>query len=144
MREPSARQLSTTSPVSRLRHMEIRIEFPDELAATLQRTQEELEYDLRLRSLAGLVERGLLSSGRAAEIAGVSRREFLDWCGRWHIRIHRWDDAEIAAELAYARAGTLESLIKRRSEHFACGELPADLRGGKDVDAVVGASATSL
>ena len=84
--------------------MEIRIEVPDDLASTLQRTPEELQYDLRLRALAGLVERGLLSSGRAAELAGVSRREFLDWCGRWHIRIHRWDEAETSADIAYARA----------------------------------------
>jgi predicted HTH domain antitoxin len=86
--------------------MEIRIDVPDELATALRRTPEELRYDLRLRALAGLVERGLLSSGRAAELGGVSRREFLDWCGRWHIRIHRWDEAEVDAELAYARGGT--------------------------------------
>ena len=85
--------------------MEIRIDVPDELAAMLRRTPEELQYDLRLRAMAGLVERGLLSTGRAAELAGVSRREFLDWCGRWHIRVHRWDEAEIDAELVYARAG---------------------------------------
>jgi predicted HTH domain antitoxin len=85
--------------------MEIRIDVPDDLAATLRRTPEELRYDLRLRALAGLVERGLLSTGRAAELGGVSRREFLDWCGRWHIRIHRWDEAEVDAELAYARGG---------------------------------------
>jgi predicted HTH domain antitoxin len=84
--------------------MEIRIDVPDELAATLRRTPEELQYDLRLRALASLVERSLLSTGRAAELAGVSRREFLDWCGRWHIRVHRWDDAEIAAEVAFAQA----------------------------------------
>ena len=84
--------------------MEIRIEVPAELATTLRRTPEELQYDLRLRALAGLVERGLLSTGRAAELAGVSRREFLDWCGEWRIRIHRWDEAEVEAELAYARA----------------------------------------
>lgn len=84
--------------------MEIRIAVPEELAAALQRTPEELEYDLRLRALAGLVERGLLSTGRAAELAGVSRREFLDWCGRWHIRIHRWDAADLEAELAFAGA----------------------------------------
>src|SRR5438552_891273 len=45
--------------------MLIRIEVPDELAAALRRTPQELEYDLRLRALAGLVERGLVSSGAA-------------------------------------------------------------------------------
>jgi predicted HTH domain antitoxin len=85
--------------------MEIRIEVPDELVTTLRRTPEEIQYDLRLRALAGLVERGLLSTGRAAELAGVSRREFLDWCGRWHIRIHRWDEADITDDLTFASRG---------------------------------------
>jgi predicted HTH domain antitoxin len=85
--------------------MEITIDIPDELTTTLRRTPEELRYDLRLRALAGLVERGLLSTGRAAELARVSRREFLDWCGRWQLRIHRWDDTEVAHDLAYARRG---------------------------------------
>ena len=85
--------------------MEIRIEVPDDLPQLLRRTPEELRYDLRLRALAGLVERGLVSSGRAAELAGVSRREFLDWCGRWQIRIHRWDDVETDRELEFAHEG---------------------------------------
>ena len=54
--------------------MEIRIDVPDELAAMLRRTPEELRYDLRLRALAGLVERGLLSTGRAAELGGGRTR----------------------------------------------------------------------
>lgn len=84
-----------------LGRMEIRIELPDDLPDTLRRTPEELSYDLRLRAIAGLVERGLVSSGRAAEIAGVSRREFLDWCGRWHIQLHRWTDTDVATELSF-------------------------------------------
>lgn len=83
--------------------MQITIEVPDELAAALKRTPEELGHDLRLRALAGLVERGFLSSGRAAELAGVSRREFLDWCGRWHVLLHRWDETDVADDLAFAR-----------------------------------------
>jgi predicted HTH domain antitoxin len=85
--------------------MKITIDVPDDLAAALRRAPEERRYDLRLRALAGLVERGLLSTGRAGELAGVSRREFLDWCGRWHVRLHRWDDAELAHDLAHARHG---------------------------------------
>jgi predicted HTH domain antitoxin len=82
--------------------MEIRIVLPDELARALRRTPEEVEYDLRLRALAGLVERGLISSGRAAELGRVSRRELLDWCGRWHIQLHRWDAADLEDDLAFA------------------------------------------
>jgi hypothetical protein len=52
------------------------------VAEILRRTPGELRYDLKLRALTGLVERGLFSSGLAAELVGVSRREFLDWCSR--------------------------------------------------------------
>ena len=76
--------------------MDITTEVPDELAEILRRTPEELRYDLRSRALARLVERGLLSSGRAAELAGVSRREFLDWCGRW-------DDRDVEHDVAFCR-----------------------------------------
>ncbi len=37
------------------------------------------------------------------ELASVSRREFLDWCGRWHIRVHRWDDRDLDHDLAFSR-----------------------------------------
>ena len=86
--------------------MDITIEVPDELAEILRRTPEELRYDLKLRALAGLVERGLFSSGRAAELAGVSRREFLDWCGRWHIRLHCWDDRDLDHDVAFSHRDT--------------------------------------
>ena len=85
--------------------MRILIELPDELASSLRRTSDELQYDLKLRALAGLVERGLISSGRAAELAGVSPREFLDWCGRWRIRLHHWSSSEIDEELSLAERG---------------------------------------
>jgi predicted HTH domain antitoxin len=98
--------LGARRQLSRLAHTFQFIDVPDELAAMLRRTPEELQYDLRLRALAGLVERGLISTGRAAELAGVSRREFLDWCGRWHVRVHRWDQRELDTDLAFARAGT--------------------------------------
>lgn len=92
----------------------MRIQVPDDLAAQLQRTREEPKY-LRLRALDGLVERGLISSGRAAELAAVSRREFLDWCGRWHVLIHPWDADDLVDELAFAgeRRGALMRIPNR-------------------------------
>ena len=115
----AARALKSDLRVRRTPHrlvsMQIRIEVPDDLAAALKRTPGELEYDLRLRALAGLVERGLISSGKAAALAGVGRLEFLDWCGRWQIILHRWSEEDLAADLAYAdhEARDLESGARR-------------------------------
>lgn len=42
---------------------------------------------------------GTLSSGRAAEILGVSRIEFLEFCGLWGVSTFQVDDDEAAEAL---------------------------------------------
>lgn len=54
------------------------------------------------RAVAGPVERGLISSGRAAELVGMSRIEFLDWCGSWEIPLHKYTDQDFDEDLAFA------------------------------------------
>ncbi|HSC86481.1 MAG TPA: UPF0175 family protein [Polyangiaceae bacterium] len=82
--------------------MEVRFHLPDELATELARDSQELSRDMQLRAVAGLVERGLISSGRAAELVGTSRAEFLDWCASWDIPLHRYTEQELSEDLAFA------------------------------------------
>ncbi len=53
-----------------------------------------------LRTALKLFELGKLSSGKAAELAGMSRVEFFEACGRYHVSIFNYPDDEIEAELA--------------------------------------------
>lgn len=82
--------------------MEIRFEVPDELAAELAKDSKELSRDMQLRAVAGLVERGLISTGRAAELVGMTRIDFLDWCGSWEIPLHKYRDQDFDEDLAFA------------------------------------------
>jgi predicted HTH domain antitoxin len=46
-----------------------------------------------------MFELGKLSSGKAAELAGMSRVEFLETCGRYRVSAFNYPDTEIEAEL---------------------------------------------
>ena len=82
--------------------MEVRFEVPDELAQELGKDSKDLSREMKLRAVAGLVERGLISSGRAAEIVEMTRVEFLDWCGTWEIPLHTYAEQDLRDDLAFA------------------------------------------
>jgi predicted HTH domain antitoxin len=46
-----------------------------------------------------MFELGKLSSGKAAQLAGISRVEFFEMCGRYHVSIVNYSTDEIEAEL---------------------------------------------
>jgi predicted HTH domain antitoxin len=46
-----------------------------------------------------MFELGKLSSGKAAELAGISRVEFFDMCGRYRVPIYNYPPEELEAEL---------------------------------------------
>ncbi len=47
-----------------------------------------------------MFELGKLSSGAAAELAGLSRIEFLEACGRYCVSIYNYPAEDVEAELA--------------------------------------------
>jgi predicted HTH domain antitoxin len=76
----------------------VTIELPDETVAALKRSPEELGNEVRLASAIDWYRRGLISQGRAAEIAGVPRSEFLDALGARKIDVFQVDFEELRRE----------------------------------------------
>jgi len=54
------------------------LEIPEGVLATLQQSPGEVERDVRLAAAIEWFRRGIISQGRAAEIAGIPRADFID------------------------------------------------------------------
>lgn len=58
--------------------MTMTLEIPEGVLTTLHQSPGEVERDVRLAAAIEWFRRGLISQGRAAEIAGIPRADFID------------------------------------------------------------------
>jgi predicted HTH domain antitoxin len=75
------------------------IELPEDLAVTLQRSPRELAKDIRLAAAIDWYSRGLISQGRAAEVAGIPRADFIDALAARKIEVVQVDLEALDREL---------------------------------------------
>ncbi|MBI4613633.1 MAG: UPF0175 family protein [Planctomycetes bacterium] len=80
--------------------------YPDDLEEAVRLTPEELASQIRLMAALKMFELGKISSGKAGELAGISRVEFLDMCGRYKVSVFNYAPEEFEKELA----GDMETL----------------------------------
>lgn len=76
----------------------IKIEYPDEMAAVLNLSQQAFENEARMALAAKFYEMGRLTSGQAATLAKISRTQFLLQCSHYGVPSVNWDDDELEAE----------------------------------------------
>ncbi len=75
--------------------MTLQIEIPDDLS-------DASPEELRLAFAASLFGMGKVSSGKAAQIAGVSRLTFLQNAGRFGVPVFDMTEEEFAQDLRHA------------------------------------------
>jgi predicted HTH domain antitoxin len=78
---------------------QMRVDYPEDLAQAIQLTPEETEAQILLMAALKMFELGKLSSGKAAELAGLSRVEFLEACGRYRVSPFNYPADELEGEL---------------------------------------------
>jgi hypothetical protein len=78
------------------------IQLPGEIRQMLNRTPEELARDVRLYAALMLFHLGKLSSGAAAEMAGLPRVLFLDLCAEYDTPVSQISGQDLRKELAGA------------------------------------------
>ena len=79
--------------------IEVKFEVPEGVLASLHRDPENFKKELRLAAAIKWYEMRLISQGRAAEIAAVSRSEFIDALGRYGVTPFQYDSGEIVEEV---------------------------------------------
>lgn len=58
-----------------------------------------MEQHIRLMAALKMFELGKISSGKAAELPGMSRIEFFDVCGRYRVSIFNYPAEEVEDEI---------------------------------------------
>jgi len=81
---------------------ELVLELPESAFSTLQKDPAELGQELRLAAAVKWYELGRVSQGRAAEIAGLTRAQFITALGRYQVTPFQYSADEIAQELTDA------------------------------------------
>jgi len=76
----------------------MQIEFPESWTASTGSSAKRFENEALMAAAMKLYEMGRLSSGQAAQLAGVSRMAFLFNCPQWNVPAVNWDADELAAE----------------------------------------------
>ncbi len=78
---------------------ELKIKYPSGFEHAVHMTKEEIEQHIRLMAALKMFELGKVSSGKAAELAGMSRVEFLETCGRYRVSVFNYPPEEIEEEI---------------------------------------------
>lgn len=91
--------LSMTGSMGEIMEDVLTIRLPGEIRHMLNRTSEELARDIRLYAALMLFRLGKLSSGAAAEMAGVPRVLFLDLCAEYDIPVSQITGDDLSREM---------------------------------------------
>jgi predicted HTH domain antitoxin len=76
----------------------ITFDVPEGVLAAMHQAQPEFTRELRLAAAVKWYEQGTLSQGRAAEIAGLSRAEFINALDRFGVSPFQTSVDELVAE----------------------------------------------
>nr|WP_323257875.1 UPF0175 family protein [Spirulina sp. CCNP1310] len=79
--------------------MNITIELPESLFSALRKAPTEFVQEMRVAAAAKWYELGEISQGKAAEIAGLSRSEFIHALARYQVSILQYSAEELAEEM---------------------------------------------
>lgn len=77
---------------------ELRMQMPQGAFAALRKDPAAFTNELRLAAAVLWYDRRLVSQGRAAEIAGVSRAEFIDALSRYGVTPFQYEADELIEE----------------------------------------------
>lgn len=79
--------------------IQINIELPNDVFSALRSNPEIFVQEMRLAAAVKWYEVGMVSQSKAAEIAGVSRHQFLEALHRYHVSPFQVTPEELAQEL---------------------------------------------
>lgn len=82
--------------------MQLTVDYPRSLPDALQQTREQFEQEAKMAMAIKLFELKRLSSGMAAELAGMDRVSFLLSLHRYGVPMIDLDEGELQSDMEHA------------------------------------------
>ncbi|MBA3923801.1 MAG: UPF0175 family protein [Nostocaceae cyanobacterium] len=78
------------------------IQLPETVFSALRKNPEEFVKEMRIAAAIKWYELGEISPAKAAEIAGLTRAEFINALSRYHVDFMQYTSQELTEELSNA------------------------------------------
>jgi predicted HTH domain antitoxin len=80
----------------------ITVHLPDTAFSALRKTPDEFGQEMRIAAAVKWYELEQISQGKAAEIAGLTRAEFIQALSRYQVSPFQYNEADLIRELNHA------------------------------------------
>jgi predicted HTH domain antitoxin len=77
----------------------ISIELPESIFSALRKPPQEFVKEMRIAAAVKWYELGEISQGKASEIAGISRTEFIKALSRYQVDFMQYTQEELEEEM---------------------------------------------
>ena len=78
----------------------VSVELPEGVFSALRRAPQDFVREMRIAAAVKWYELGQLSQGKAAEVAGLTRAEFINTLTRYQVSPFQYTAEELAEDLA--------------------------------------------